>query len=305
MVDGRHRSRLVEVGAEVRYSRADHVLTEDEMVELVAGCDGLIVGLDPVTSRVLDAGPLRVVVKYGSGLDNIDLPAAAARGIAVHATPGSNSQAVAELAIGFLFVLARRIVDHHVAAAGGGWQRHIGFELAGRRLGLVGYGQIGRRVAAMAAGIGMNVIAHDPYVDKADVPLVSLDELIGSVDAVSLHLPLTPETRHFVNAALLAKMRRGAWLINTARGGLADLDAVAEALRTGQLGGAAFDDFEVRPGPESPIWRLPNFVASPHAGASTVEAIERTGLAAVEIALRVLGGAETGARPPLEGELSP
>jgi phosphoglycerate dehydrogenase-like enzyme len=299
-VPGRHQDRLREAGAEVRYPVVDRLLNEDEMVELVAGCDGLIVGLDPVSSRVLDAGPLRVVVKYGSGLDNVDLPAAAARGVPVLTTPGANSQAVAELTVGLLFALARRIVDHHVSAASGEWQRHIGLELRGRRLGLIGYGQVGRRVAALAEGIGMKVVASDPYVGEADVPLVPLGELVGSVDAVSLHLPLTQETRHLVDAAFLAKMRRGAWLVNTARGGLADLDAVVDALQTGQLGGAAFDDFEIRPEPDSPIWQLPNFIASPHAGASTVEAAERTGLAAVEAALRALGGADDNRRSRTE-----
>jgi phosphoglycerate dehydrogenase-like enzyme len=288
-IPGRHQERLREAGVEIVYPSEERILTEEEMVELVAGCDALIVGLDPVTPRVLDAGPLRVVVKYGSGLDNIDLAAAAARAIAVVATPGANSQAVAELTIGLLLALARRIVANHLSAASGHWQRELGFELAGRRLGLVGYGQVGRRVAAMAKGMGMVVVASDPHVPGSDVPLVPLAELAASVDAVSLHLPLTPETHHLVDAAFLRRMRRGAWLINTARGGLADLNAVVDALRAGHLGGAAFDDFESRPAPDSLIWRLPNFIASPHAGASTIEAVERTGLAAVEAALQALG----------------
>ncbi|GIW19740.1 MAG: 2-hydroxyacid dehydrogenase [Chloroflexota bacterium] len=297
-VPGRHSALLADAGIEVRYPSLERILTEAEMIELVRGCDGLIVGLDPVTARVLEAGPLRVVVKYGSGLDNIDLEAARVRQVEVRTTPGANSQAVAELTIGLLFALARHLVAHHLDAQRGTWTRRIGRELAGRRLGVIGYGQIGRRVASLGLAVGMEVVAHDPYVERADVPLVDLAALIESADAVSLHVPLTPETRHLVDATFLGRMRRGAWLVNTARGGLVDLAALAEALVDGHLGGAAIDDFEEPPPPESTLWQLPNFIASPHAGATTVEAVERTGVAAVEAALSVLARAGGGSPMP-------
>lgn len=288
-VPGRHQELLARHGLQARYASADRHLTEDEMIELVRGCDALIVGIDPVSERVLDAAPLRVVAKYGSGLDNIDLDAAEGRGIMVAPTPGANSHAVAELTIAFLFALARRLVPHHMSAAAGTWERHVGVELAGKRLGLVGLGHVGSRVARMAEAFGMEVAAHDPLITSAEVPLLTLDELVSSSDAVSLHLPLTDATRHMVGATLIDRMSTGSFLINTARSGLTDLDAVIAALESGRLAGVAIDDFEVRPEIGSRLWRHPGFLASPHAGASTVEAVERTGIAAVQIVLEVLG----------------
>lgn len=288
-VAGRHQELLAASGLTPRYPAVDRHLTEDEMIALVAGCEALIVGIDPVTARVLDSGPVKVVAKYGSGLDNIDLRAAEHRGVKVTSTPGANSQAVAELTLALLFALARRIVPHHASAVAGRWERHVGVELSGRRLGLIGLGQVGGRVARMATAMGMEVGAHDPYVATTDVPLVALDELVTGSDAVSIHVPLSEETHHLVDASFLARMRPGAHLINTARFGLADLEAVADALASGHLAGAAFDDFGDRPDPGSRLWDLPGFLASPHAGASTVEAVERTGVAALEIVLEALG----------------
>lgn len=288
-VPGRHRELLEGSGLVTVYPSVDRHLTEEEMIVLVDGSDALIVGIDPVTSRVLEAGPLRVVAKYGSGLDNIDLEAAERLGIVVESTPGANSQAVAELTFALLLGLARRVVPHHVSAASGKWDRHMGVELMGRQLGLIGLGQVGRRVARMAGGLGMELVAHDPFVDHGDFPMVGIDELISSSDAISLHVPLTRETRHMVDADFLARMRPGAFLVNTARYALADIDAIADALASGRLAGAAFDDFEERPGPGSPLWGMTGFLASPHAGASTVEAVERAGVAAVEIVLEALG----------------
>ncbi|MGH8958464.1 MAG: phosphoglycerate dehydrogenase [Acidimicrobiia bacterium] len=287
-VAGRHQEILAASGLTPRYPSVDRHLTEAEMIELVAGCEALIVGIDPVTARVLDSGPVQVVAKYGSGLDNIDLRAAEQRGVKVASTPGANSQAVAELTLSLLFALARRIVPHHTSAMAGRWDRHIGVELTGRRLGLIGLGQVGGRVARMARAMGMEVVAHDPYVSTTDVPVVAMNELVSGADAVSLHVPLTEETRQLVDASFLAQMRPGSYLINTARFGLADIEAVADALASGHLAGAAFDDFGDRPDPGSRLWDLPGFLASPHAGASTVEAVERTGVAALEIVLEAL-----------------
>lgn len=288
-VPGRHQEVLAASGLTPRYPSVDRHLTEDEMIELVDDCEALIVGIDPVTARVLDSGPVRVVAKYGSGLDNIDLAAAQQRGVRVRSTPGANSQAVAELTLALLFALARRIVPHHISASAGRWNRDVGVELTGRRLGLIGLGQVGGRVARMAGSMGMEVVAHDPFITHAEVPLVTLDELISGSDAISLHVPLTEETRNMVAASFLARTRPGAFLVNTARFAVADIEAVADALASGHLSGAAFDDFEERPGPASRLWDLPGFLASPHAGASTVEAVERTGVAAVEIVLEALG----------------
>jgi phosphoglycerate dehydrogenase-like enzyme len=277
---GVHLERLA--GLDVRFPDVERPLDEDEMVELVRGCSGLIVGVDPVTALVLEAGPLAVVVKYGSGTDNIDLDAAAARGVRVRSTPGANARSVAELAIGLLLTLARHISVHDRSVRAGSWRRMTGVELAGKRLGVIGYGAIGREVTRIAHGLDMQVVAHDPFVDEAEVPLVGLDELYATSDVVSLHLPLTRETRGFVGELELEAMKPSAFLINAARGGLVDERALAEALRSGALAGAALDGFEAEPLAQSPLRELDNVVLSPHAGASTHEAVLRAATRAVD-----------------------
>jgi D-3-phosphoglycerate dehydrogenase / 2-oxoglutarate reductase len=284
---GEHLDRL-HAEVEVCFPDVDRPLDENEMVELVRGCAGLIVGVDPVTRLVLDAGPLRVVVKYGSGMDNIDVPAAEDLGVRVSSTPGANARSVAELAVGLLLSLARNVVVHDRSVRDGSWRRITGIEVAGKRLGVVGYGAIGREVTRIAQGLDMEVVAHDPLIDDADVPLVPLEELYATCDAVSLHLPLTAETREMVGAEELAAMKPTAFLLNTARGGLVDEEALAEALRTGRLGGAALDGFSEEPLGDSPLRGLDNVVLSPHAGAATLDAVRRTATRAVEQLLRDL-----------------
>jgi D-3-phosphoglycerate dehydrogenase / 2-oxoglutarate reductase len=284
---GEHLERL-KSEVEVRFPDVDRSLDENEMVELVRGCAGLIVGVDPVTPVVLQAGPLRVVVKYGSGMDNIDLDAAESLGVRVSSTPGANARSVAELAVGLLLSLARNVVAHDRGVRGGVWQRSTGIELAGKRLGIVGYGAIGREVARIAQGLDMEVVAHDPLVEDADVTLVPLAEVFATSDAVSLHAPLTAETRGMVGAGELAAMKPTAFLLNTARGGLVDEDALAEALRTGRIAGAALDGFADEPLGDSPLRDLDNVVLSPHAGAATLDAIRRTATRAVDQLLRDL-----------------
>jgi D-3-phosphoglycerate dehydrogenase / 2-oxoglutarate reductase len=284
---GEHLERL-KSEVEVRFPDVDRSLDENEMVELVRGCAGLIVGVDPVTPVVLQAGPLRVVVKYGSGMDNIDLDAAESLGVRVSSTPGANARSVAELAVGLLLSLARNVVAHDLGVRGGVWQRSTGIELAGKRLGIVGYGAIGREVARIAQGLDMEVVAHDPLVEDADVTLVPLAEVFATSDAVSLHVPLTAETRGMVGAGELAAMKPTAFLLNTARGGLVDEDALAEALRTGRIAGAALDGFADEPLGDSPLRDLDNVVLSPHAGAATLDAIRRTATRAVDQLLRDL-----------------
>jgi D-3-phosphoglycerate dehydrogenase len=278
---GAHLDRL-HAEVDVRFPDLDRPLDEDEMVELVRDCAGLIVGVDPVTPRVLEAGPLRVVVKYGSGMDNIDVEAARSRGVQVSSTPGTNARSVAELAIALLLTLARNVALHDRGVRAGSWRRLTGVELAGKQLGIVGYGAIGREVARIARGLDMNVVAHDPLVEEADVDLVPLDELYAASDAVSLHLPLTDETRGFVGDRELAAMKSTAFLINTARGGLVDESALADALRSGRLAGAGLDGFEMEPLGNSPLRQLDNVVLSPHAGASTYDAVVRTAAQAVD-----------------------
>jgi phosphoglycerate dehydrogenase-like enzyme len=237
---------------------------------------------------VLAAGPLRAIVKFGSGLDNLDVAAAERRGVTVDSTPGANARSVAELAIGLMLAVARNIPAHDRAVRSGRWSRRPGVELKGKTLGLVGYGAIGKEVASLAEGLGMEVLVHDPYVD-VDRAAGSLREVLSSADAVSLHMPLSDETRNLIGRAELAELKDDAILVNTARGGIIDEGALAAELRSGRLRGAAFDSFAVEPPEGSPLLEQEVFVASPHAGAATAEAAERTGVAAVERLVQLLG----------------
>jgi phosphoglycerate dehydrogenase-like enzyme len=285
---GRHLDLLRESGLDVRFPDLERPLDEDEMVGLVDGCAGLVVGVDPVTRRVLEAGPLRVVVKFGTGTDNIDLAAAEELGVKVSSTPAANALSVAELTIALLLALARHIALHDRLARARSWERRAGIELAGKRLGIVGYGAVGKEVARIAGALGMDVVAHDPFLQEADVELVDLATLLGSVDAISLHVPLSESTRDLIDAEALDRMRPGALLVNTARGGIVDEQALADALRSGRLAGAAVDVFAEEPPWDSPLVALDNVVLSPHAGAATAEAARRAGLQAVEQLLRDL-----------------
>jgi D-3-phosphoglycerate dehydrogenase / 2-oxoglutarate reductase len=285
---GPHLDLLRESGLDVRWPDLQRPLDEDEMVGLVEGCAGLLVGIDPVTRRVLEAGPLRVVVKFGTGTDNIDLAAAGELGVKVSSTPAANALSVAELTIALLLALARNIALHDRLARARSWERRPGIELAGKRLGVVGYGAVGREVARIADALGMDVVAHDPLLQEADAELVDLATLLGSADAISLHVPLNESTRNLIDAEALERMRPGALLVNTARGGIVDEQALAEALRSGRLAGAAFDVFAEEPPWDSPLVGLDNVVLSPHAGAATTEAACRAGLQAVEQLLRDL-----------------
>jgi phosphoglycerate dehydrogenase-like enzyme len=285
---GPHLDLLRESGLEVRFPEQERPLSEDEMVELVRGCAGLVVGVDPVSRPVFEAGPLRVVVKYGSGTDNIDLPAAQAIGAKVSSTPAANARSVAELALGLLLALARHIAIHDRLVRDGSWERRSGIELAGKRLGVVGYGAVGREAARLAAAFGMEVVAHDPFVEEADVELVDLETLLASADAVTLHVALDESTRGLIDAKALARMRPEALLINTARGGIVDEAALAEALVSGRLAGAALDVFDDEPPAASPLLALENVVLSPHAGAATTETTRRAGFQAVRQLLRDL-----------------
>lgn len=284
---GAHHDLLKTEDVDARFADNDKPMQADEMVTFVEGCGGLIVGTDQVTDAVLTAGPLRAVVKFGSGLDNIDLDAARDRKVAVDSTPGANARSVAELAIGLMLALARDIPLHDRAVREGQWAHRSGMELEGKTLGLIGCGAIGSEVLRMARGLGMEVLVHDPYADTGALS-ISLDQLLPASDIVSLHMPLTDETAGMINADRLRAMKQGALLINTARGGVVDEEALVAALQDGHLGGAAFDSFASEPPGDSPLLRLDSFIASPHAGASTVEAAERTGVRAVRRLLELL-----------------
>ena len=256
--------------------------SEDQLVELVPEFDALVVRSETrVTARVLDAGKrLRVVGRAGVGVDNIDVPAATAKGILVVNAPRGNIIAAAEHTIGLLFALARNIPQADASVKRGEWTRSkfTGVEVRGKVLGLVGLGNIGSEVAKRAQGLEMEVVAYDPAVppDRAEqfnVRLVALDELLRSADFISIHAPLVESTRNLIDARRLAQVKPSARLLNAARGGIVDEAALYDALAAGRLAGAACDVFLKEPlSPESPLLSLPNFIATPHVAASTAEA---------------------------------
>jgi D-3-phosphoglycerate dehydrogenase len=236
---------------------------------------------------------LRLIVKAGSGTDNIDVKAATARGIEVATTPASTT-AVAEMAILLLFAVRRHLVNLHAAVRAGDWAakyRFLGREVTGSSLGIVGFGAIGRDVARMASGIGMRVLAFDRSPGHPDkqaaakrlgVELVPLDRLLPAVDAITLHMPLTPDTRHLLGAAELARLRPGAVLVNTARAEIVERNALLAALRDGPLAGAGLDVHYKEPvSADDPLIALPNVVCAPHVGAQTEETQVRIGQAIV------------------------
>lgn len=269
-----------------------------ELAAILEDADGLIVGSIPLTHDHFAVAPrLRVVAMHGVGVDHIDLRAAATHGVVVTNAPGSNDGAVADLAVGLMLACLRQIPAADRAAHEGAWNGMVGEELAGKRVGILGWGRIGRNVARRLAGFDVSFLVHDPFVDAEAVvasgaqPL-ALDDLLAQADIVSLHLPLTPETHNLLDATRLAQMKPGAYLINTARGGIVDETALLGLLQTGHLRGAGLDCFAVEPPIGNPLLALPNVVVTPHIGAQTREAIARMGAIAAENVLRVLGGEE-------------
>ncbi len=268
-------------------------LQGEALVAALDGCAGLIVrGATKVTGEVLrGARGLKVVARAGTGLDNVDVEEAKRLGIAVVNAPAANTISVAELVFALILALERHIGPACADLRQGRWEKskYAGREIAGKRLGLVGFGSIGRAVALRARAFEMDVWACDPLVVDWPVEFgwvrsCKLDELLPACDYVSLHLPLTPETRGLIGAASLGLMKPEGVLIQAARGGIVDEAALADALATGRLRGAALDVFATEPPGASPLLGLANVVATPHLGAATREAQDRAG---VEVAARV------------------
>lgn len=254
----------------------------------------IIVRYGRITGRVIEANSkLRVIAKHGAGLDTIDSAAAARRGIAVKAAAGANAAAVAEHTWALILACAKNVAGLDQRMRAGHWDKptHKSLELRGRTLGLVGLGAIGARVATVGAALGMKVIAHDPYAPAAPegVALLPLADVIAGADVLSLHCPLTPDNANMLNAATLATMRPGAIVVNTARGGLIDEAALADALRSSALLAAGLDSFQVEPFRAGhPFIGIPNVVLSPHIGGVTSDAYIGMGVAAARNVLAVL-----------------
>jgi D-3-phosphoglycerate dehydrogenase len=253
-------------------------LCEDELIPLLEGCDGCIAGLDPFTKKVIESEKnLKVISRYGTGVDNVDLEAAQANDVVVCRTPGVNSQAVAELVFGLTLCLIRKLPQLDRSTREGKWDRSVGTELHHKTLGILGLGAVGKAVARIADGFSMRVLACDPtmdddYIKVHGITPVTLDRLARESDILSLHLPLKPDTRHIISGSVMRNMKKGAILINTARGGLIDEEAACVLLKSGHLGGLALDVYEEEPPHSNPLFVLDNVIVTPHTAARTAEA---------------------------------
>lgn len=296
--DGDIRRVLERAGCTVTFSRPqDRGGDQGHLRTALRGAHAVIAGTEPFHADLIECAPgLGIIARTGVGYDNVDLRVAAGRGIKVCVTPGANKQSVAELTLGLLIDAARGIVTSARSVQAGTWAQTSGRELAGSTLGLVGLGAIGQAVATMARGVGMQVLAHDTEPDAAfvadrDIELCDLGELLRRSDFVSIHVALTPTSRNMIDRAALAMMKPGAYLVNTARGGIVDEIALADALTTGHLGGAALDVLETEPlSKEHPLRSAPNVTITPHIAGATLEARARSSQMAASQVIDFLEG---------------
>ena len=283
---------------EVVYNPSGKPYTAEELAALIPGFDAVIAGLDRFDRQVIArADCLRVIARYGTGVDNVDLEAAREKGIIVTNTPAANADSVAELTVGLILALARNIVRADRETRVGLWPRLQGISVNGKSVGLIGFGAIGRRVAQKLSGLGCQVLAYDPYADPTSARelarFVSREEVIAAADFLSLHCPLTAQTRGMVDETFLKTMKRGAFLINTARGELVDEAALVAALKEGRLRGAALDVFTRQPpGADHPLLAMPQVIVTPHMGAHSDHAANAMGWGALNNCLAVLRGEE-------------
>ena len=264
---------LEAAGYEIILNPHKRRLTEAEAAELLTpDITGMIAGVEPLTRKVIEgAAGLKVISRCGTGLDSVDLEAATARGIEVCNTPDAPAKAVAELAVGLIFSLMRMIPLQDRAIRNGEWERPMGRLLSEQILGLVGFGRIGKRVASHLKSLGCEIIFYDPQAQKSDLgEAVSLDTLLTRADIVSLHMPATKNTTDMVDSVFLSKMKTGSYLVNTARGELVDEAALASALQSGQLAGAALDVYKDEPY-KGALANLPNVILSAHTGSYAKE----------------------------------
>lgn len=287
-------ARLAAAGCTVVDNPDGGRIGRDALSRLLAATEGLIVGTQRVDAAMFaQASTLRVIVKAGAGVDNIDLDAAEARGVEVAATAGANAEAVADYVFALLLAVARRVTDADRSVRAGRWERFTGVDVCRKTLGIVGLGHVGRAVARRASGFAMRVLAVDVRYDDAflrehRVMPVALDDLLAQSDFVSLHLPFLPASGAFLDRERIARMKPGAIVINTARGALVDERALADALRDGRLAGAGLDVFEAEPPGDTPLRTAPNVVLSPHNASYTRESMEHVAATAVDLTLEML-----------------
>ena len=270
-------------------------ITPDELLETIPEFPCMVVrSRTKVTRDVIDAGKsLKAIVRAGVGLDNIDVSYAKEKGIQVLNTPTASTQSVAELTVGYMMALARRLPQMTASMKEGKWEKKAftGIEVADKTLGLIGSGRIGCAVADRAIALGMTVIAYDPYVTELEnIALVDLDELLARADFISLHVPHTDETHNILDQAAFGKMKDGVRVINCGRGGTIDEDALYQAIQEGKVAGAALDVYADEPLTDSALYSLDQVIGSPHVGAGTKEAKARVGEIAAQKVIEALKG---------------
>ena len=281
------RQELLDRYPRSRFNDAGHVLMGDTLVQFLRGHDKAITGLDVLDEALFRGVPeLRLVSKYGVGLDMIDLDAARRHGVSVRWTPGVNRQAVAELTICFMVALCRSVVPLARELGAGGWRHPGGRQISSSTVGIVGCGHVGQQVARLSRAFGASVVAndiqaYDDFYRAEGVTPVTLDVLLRQADIVTIHVPLDASTRGLIGARAIGLMKPTAFLINTARGGIVDEQALKEALVEGRVAGAACDVFDVEPPVDRDLLLLPNFVGTPHIGGGTQEAVLAMGRAAL------------------------
>jgi D-3-phosphoglycerate dehydrogenase len=289
-----HRERIEKLGYEVLAPdlAGRQQFTATELLKYSPRLVGIIAGDDELSREFFDGSPeLKTVIRWGIGMDSVDHDAARRHGVTVRNTPGVFGHEVADAAFGYILNLARGQITVDAAVRRGEWPKHEGITLAGTRLGVVGFGAIGREIARRGAGFGMELVAFDPYSDNGplNVTMVSLEEVIATSRFIVLACPLTPETFHLINAERLALMRPDAYLINVARGPVVLEADLIDALKASQLAGAALDVFEVEPLPlDSELRMLPNVILGAHNGSNTREGVARASTKAVDFLLEEL-----------------
>lgn len=270
-------------------------ITPEELIKVIPDFPCMVVrSRTKVTKEVLDAGTsLKSVVRAGVGLDNIDIGYAKEKGVKVLNTPSASTQSVAELTVAYLMALARNIPLMTASMKAGKWEKKsfLGSEVSGKKLGLIGSGRIGQAVANRAIALGMTAVAYDPYVTQLpNITLMELDDLLSEADYISLHIPHTDETHNILDASAFAKMKDGVRIINCARGGTIDEEALYQAIQSGKVAGAALDVFAEEPLIDPKLFSLDQVIGSPHIGAGTTEAKERVGQVAAEKVIETLKG---------------
>lgn len=289
---------LTERGYEIKRNNIGRPYKKEEMLNLVSDIDGVIIGIDEMSAEVIEkADKLKVISKYGTGFDNIDINMATKKKITVTNTPAANFDAVADLAFGFILSLARRIPEADKKTKNGKWEKITGKSVWKKTVGIIGLGKIGKQVVKRAQGFEMNILAFDivkdkKFAQKYGIKYVNLEKLLQKSDYITIHVPLNDATRNMISYEEFEKIKESAFLINTSRGGIVDEEALYNALRNNKLRGAALDVYNNEPPRESPLKEFDNIIMTPHIGAYTEEAIENMSIQAAQNLIDVLEGRE-------------